>query len=479
MMRHFLLFAALMAFLMVAPCVAETVAGLPLHVQTIAPGVVRVWAGDHVSSTAVSAIATRKGIVVIDATELPALDQEFRKVIARELGRDDFRFLINTHGHGDHTNGNGVYADCQIIAEEQVPGMMRENFANHARQGTWRTEDIQRQKELIASEKSTPEQKAIAQERLVLNHLALECLKASPAPTFPTKTFTDQMVLDCGDVTLELYQAGGTHTRSDIFILVPQKGILFTGDMMADKWLTDTPGCLATFAARTGTLEDFPVLVRSWQAMLDRKDEIKLYVPGHWNGELSYEGFKNRFDYLQALLTDVAALVKSGGDFQQFATAYTLKSKFPQLVGSPGISDRGHLMSLQHLYVIDTGKILLAEAVQNLVRSADFSAGFAKLKADLLAARDKYFFSEFDINNLGYWLVELKQLDDALLLFELNRELYPNSWNAYDSLAEGYYRKGDKQKALDLYRKSLELNPNSENGKKYIATIEKERSPQN
>ena len=129
MMRKMWLFAALLGFLMVLPCAAETVAGLPLHVQTIAPGAVRVWVGDHVSSTAVSAIATRKGIVVIDTTNLPQLDEAFRKVIARELGRDDFRFLINTHGHGDHTNGNGVYADCQIIAEEQVPEMMRENFA--------------------------------------------------------------------------------------------------------------------------------------------------------------------------------------------------------------------------------------------------------------------------------------------------------------------------------------------------------------
>ena len=477
MMRTRLLFVALLGFLMVLPCAAETVAGLPLHVQTIAPGVVRVWVGDHVSSTAVSAIATRKGIVVIDTTNLPQLDEAFRKVIARELGRDDFRFVINTHGHGDHTNGNGVYAGCQIIAEEQVPDMMRENFANLAQSKSWNAENIQRQKDQIASEKTTPAEKAVAQEQLILAQLASESLNSSIAPTFPTKTFTDKLVLDCGDVTLELYQAGGTHTRSDIFILVPQKGVLFTGDMMADKWLTDVPGCLATFAVRTGTLEDFPVLVRNWQAMLDRKDEIKLYVPGHWNGELSYEGFKNRFDYTQAVLADVATLAKANGDFQQFARDYTLKAKFPQLVGSPGISDRGHTMSLQHLYVIDTGKILLVEAVQNLVRSADFGAEFAKLKADLLAARDKYYFSEFDINNLGYWMIELKRVDDAIPLFELAVELYPNSWNAYDSLAEGWYRKGDKQKALDLYRKSLELNPNSENGKKYIATIEKELKP--
>ena len=74
-MRKSLLFAALMAILSVLPCAAETVAGLPLHVQILAPGAVRVWVGDHVSATAVSAIATRKGIVVIDTTNLPRLDE--------------------------------------------------------------------------------------------------------------------------------------------------------------------------------------------------------------------------------------------------------------------------------------------------------------------------------------------------------------------------------------------------------------------
>ena len=477
-MRKSLLFAALMAILSVLPCAAETVAGLPLHVQILAPGAVRVWVGDHVSATAVSAIATRKGIVVIDTTNLPRLDEAFRKVIARELGRDDFRFLINTHGHGDHTNGNGVYADCQIIAEEQVPGMMREILSNLTQMAAWRTQDVQRQKDQIASGKLTEEEKAVAEERLIIGNLTLDWLKSAPAPTFPTKTFTDKMTLDCGDVTLELYQAGGPHTRSDIFILVPQKGLLFTGDMMADKWLTDVPGCLATFAVRTGTLEDFPVLVRNWQAMLDRKDEIKLYVPGHWNGELSYEGFKNRFDYTQAVLADVAALVKANGDFRQFTRDYTLKDKFPQLVGSPGLTDQGQMMSLQHLYGIDSGKIALLEVMQPMVNAGDFPAQFARLKADILKDREKYFFDEAQLNSLGYWLLQqLKKVDDAILVFEFTAELYPNSWNAYDSLAEGYYSKGEKKKALDLYRKSVELNPNNENGKKYIATIEKGLNP--
>ena len=73
----------------------ETVAGLPLHVKTLAPGVIRVWLGDYVSSTGTVAVATDGGLVVIDTTGDPAVDAELRHVIARELGRDDFKVLIN------------------------------------------------------------------------------------------------------------------------------------------------------------------------------------------------------------------------------------------------------------------------------------------------------------------------------------------------------------------------------------------------
>ncbi len=180
--------------------------------------------------------------MVIDTTNIPKLDQAFRAIIARELGRNDFKYLINTHGHADHINGNGVYADCQIIAHENVKAMMEENFRNHPPALNWNKESSQEQKEQLASGKVKEEEKAAAGEQMIINTLVGEYLNSSPKPTFPTKTFKDKLVLDCGDVTLELYQSGGTHTQSDIFILVPQKGLLFTGDMMADKWLSDIAG---------------------------------------------------------------------------------------------------------------------------------------------------------------------------------------------------------------------------------------------
>ncbi len=457
---------------------AETVEGLPLHVKELAPGAVRVWVGDYISSTAVCAVATKKGIVVIDSTNIPKLDQAFRQVIARELGRNDFSCLINTHGHVDHVSGNGVYAGGEIIAHEAVKGMMEESFRDIPRRIQWNEESLREQKERLASGKVKEEEKAAAEEQLAYETLVGDYLKSSPRPTFPTKTFRDRLVLDCGDVTFELYQAGGTHTPSDIFILVPQKGLLFTGDMMADKWLTDVPGCLGTFAAHSGQAADYPVLMKNWRSLLERKDEIRLYVPGHWNGELSLAGFQARYDYLKKMLADVEAMAKSGGDFNRFVADYTLKDNFPQLVGSPGISNQGHQMSVKHLYQVFSGRKWLVDVLQGVIMGERFAADFPALRADILKNRDQYFFTGADLNGLGYFLLQqLKNTDGAVAMFELYAELFPQDWNAWDSLAEGYYAQGDRKKALELYRKSLELNPANENGKKFIERIEKELEP--
>ncbi len=470
-----LLLVGVMLTLMVLPAMANSVEGLPLHVTKITANVIRIWAGDYVSATAVSAIATQKGIVVIDSTDIPKLDQAFRKVIEKEFGRKDFIYLINTHGHGDHTNGNSVYADCEIVAHKNVVAMMKENFSDMSRSINWYQEDIQRQKEALASGKLDETQKATANERLIIDGLMGEFLNSSPKPAFPTKTFTDKLVLDCGDTTFELFQSGGTHTNSDIFILVPQKGVLFTGDMMADKWLTDSPGCLATFAAHSGEVVDYPVLLKNWKALIDRKNEITHYIPGHWNGELTYEGFLNRFNYMNTLFKDVKSMAEKDADLKDFVANYTLQNKFPQLVNSPGCNAQAHQISIYHLYTLYSGKISVTEVLQQLVFGNKFSPGFERLKADILKSPGMYFYVELDINNLAYILLQRqKQVDDAVKLFEFNVELHPKSWNVYDSLAEAYYGKGEKEKALGLYKKSLELNPDNENGKKFIAQIEKE-----
>ena len=80
------------------------------------------------------------------------------------------------------------------------------------------------------------------------------------------------------------------------------------------------------------------------------------------------------------------------------------------------------------------------------------------------------------INSWGYDLLSANHLPEAISVFKFNVSLNPNSGNAYDSLAEAYMKTGDKQQAVEFYKKSLEKDPSNENAKEKIKDLEQSPS---
>jgi tetratricopeptide (TPR) repeat protein len=80
---------------------------------------------------------------------------------------------------------------------------------------------------------------------------------------------------------------------------------------------------------------------------------------------------------------------------------------------------------------------------------------------------------EREINTLGYILLRGHRVKEAIEILKLNVAEYPESWNVYDSLAEAYMKNGDKDPAIKYYKKSLQLNPKNENGKKMLEELSK------
>jgi len=83
------------------------------------------------------------------------------------------------------------------------------------------------------------------------------------------------------------------------------------------------------------------------------------------------------------------------------------------------------------------------------------------------------FSNERELNTIGYELLRSGKTDDAIEIFKLLVSEFPESSNPYDSIGEGYYKKGLYIESLKNYKKSLALNPNSLNAKKMILKIEK------
>jgi tetratricopeptide (TPR) repeat protein len=72
-------------------------------------------------------------------------------------------------------------------------------------------------------------------------------------------------------------------------------------------------------------------------------------------------------------------------------------------------------------------------------------------------------FDEGTLNDLGYRLLAMGRIRDAIAVFEINVDAYPASANVYDSLGEAYLMAGDRVSAVRNYRRSLELNPENQN----------------
>ena len=67
-----------------------------------------------------------------------------------------------------------------------------------------------------------------------------------------------------------------------------------------------------------------------------------------------------------------------------------------------------------------------------------------------------------ELNYLGKELIKLDKMEEALIIFKLNIEEFPQSDIPYESLASYYERNGNKTKALEYYQKALEINPYNE-----------------
>ena len=94
---------------------------------------------------------------------------------------------------------------------------------------------------------------------------------------------------------------------------------------------------------------------------------------------------------------------------------------------------------------------------------------YRELKAGSTAG--EYDFGEMELNRLGYRLLQTKKVAEAIEIFKLNVEVYPQSSNVYDSLGEGYKVHGDKDLAIANYKKSLELDPKNTNATAKLAAL--------
>jgi tetratricopeptide (TPR) repeat protein len=86
----------------------------------------------------------------------------------------------------------------------------------------------------------------------------------------------------------------------------------------------------------------------------------------------------------------------------------------------------------------------------------EFVGKYKSFKSD---PKNRFVETEALMNRLGYTLLQSQRVADAVEIFKLNAEAYPNSANVYDSLGDALAAAGRKEEAIKSYEKALAIDP--------------------
>jgi glyoxylase-like metal-dependent hydrolase (beta-lactamase superfamily II) len=300
--------------------------------EKIAEGVYYATAtGSMVTGSNNVLIVGDRDVLVVDTGTSPAAARAFIED-AKLITNKPIRYVVNTHFHYDHTDGNQVYAGkADIIAHEYVKQAIQtlnvlEREPYKTSQLTNVPNRIESLKKQIADAKD-PAAKANLERQLKVAEEGWEQLKEIK-PTPPNVTYSKKKVLDLGGRDVQLLFLGRGHTNGDTVVFLPKEKIVCTGDLMESTlaYMGD-----AQFNEWITTLE-----------ALKRLD-FETDLPGHgvpFKDKVLITAFQG---YLRDLVKQGAELRKQGVAAETAAQKVDLtvyRTAFPQIQG-PGADVRG------------------------------------------------------------------------------------------------------------------------------------------
>jgi glyoxylase-like metal-dependent hydrolase (beta-lactamase superfamily II) len=255
-------------------------------------------------------VATQKGLVVIDTYTAPIIFEQVSEIVKKEFGRVDFAYVINSHRDVDHSGGNGYFEDVVMVGHEKMLQQLKER---HDRREQWERryrnrvlgwiDDIK--KELAELDKTSKQAKEFMADLHLLDKIEKDFEKGFPVvPDNPRANlmFTDQLILELGDVTIECHDCQAGHSPGDILIYIPEEEFLFTGDV-------------------TQLYIQKNVNMEKWLAQLDyftQPDKsVKIILGGHDKQPFTKQNLRCMHDYFEEIWVSIQKAHKQGLSLEQ------------------------------------------------------------------------------------------------------------------------------------------------------------------
>ncbi len=409
-------------------------------------------AGENPNCPNVSVIASKKGLIVIDTFISFTIAKKIREAIVKHFGRDDFAYVINTHYHFDHSNGNQVFSDAKIIGHDRVvDGMHRfyenkDSFIESRRKFNARLEKALKDME-------SGSDKAVQYRDIIMYNKTMEKeLNSGFISTPAVLTFSDRMDVNMGDMTVKMVYLGPAHTDSDIFIYIPEEGLIFTGDTF--------PGGGTALPTYNSEL-DVPRWIDVLNSVLDEMKDAKNVVEGHRLG--TYDKLSEKRDYVSLLWQKVNKTKMEDLNLEAAQEKLALGKEFSHFKSIDAESEEHqqlHKSNIEAFY--NQLKEPAAKVIEKLIDESGIEKAQEKFKEMRSALKYKYSFDEEGFNVLGNSLLQSNKYREGINVLSMNTEMFPESWKTWDNLGKAYMWAGMDDKAMSNYSKALELNPENE-----------------
>jgi glyoxylase-like metal-dependent hydrolase (beta-lactamase superfamily II) len=289
----------------------------------------------HAVGTGAMTVGANSAIIINDS-DVMLVDSHMSPAAAwvlldelKEITPKPVRYVVNTHFHYDHSDGNQVFGrDVEIIGHEFTRQVLTGNV-RETRLLKAHLEGIPGQVESLKkrlADETDPARKTqlLTQLESAQNHQAS---MAEFRPTPPTVTLNSRMTIVRGNREIQLLFFGRGHTGGDVVVYLPRERVLATGDLLT-----------ATIANMTDGFAN------EWVTTLDevKKLDFDIVLPGHgaaFTGKAKFDHFQS---YLRDIWTQVSRFKQQGLPAEEAARRIDMsahKANYPN-IQSPGVDVR-------------------------------------------------------------------------------------------------------------------------------------------
>ncbi|MDG2090421.1 MAG: MBL fold metallo-hydrolase [Gammaproteobacteria bacterium] len=267
---------------------------IELRTEEVAPGLYVLFASGGNAGNILVSIGDQ-GTLIIDSMYAPVVPK-IQQAVA-DLGGGDIDFLINTHFHFDHADGNPLLARSGT------------NIVAHA----------------------NARRSMVAERPIDMVNIAF-LQPPYPKDTLPVITFDDHMQFHFNDETIDLHHIAPAHTSGDAIIYLRNSNIIHMGDVFNNDGYpfvdTDNGG-------------DIDGMIEFCKSALRTINEETIVLPGH--GEmLTYDDLENHITMLETVRNRIGRLIDGGNSLEEVLAArptsdFDDKYGLPTLAGDPTI----------------------------------------------------------------------------------------------------------------------------------------------